>query len=440
MKYALIGQDIAPLLPSLLTDLLQAGHLRCDVFMEEKNGAMQSLLEGYGNACFKHAELGGSFHATASRQEVLHQADVVIYAGDVMAASRFDQDRQSLMSPEEGQTGLENQARVLGGIGGLMHTLRQGSFIRPLCEDIRRICPSALVICMAEPVARCTEMFRLYGFQVMGLGKSPIRGPGGVDGMARKMGMKLEDVEATWVGLPSFQFLTDMVVRSTEESVMDTVRHMTADGIFGEMPRRWLRELGGVSVGSSTDHAQFMAAQDGYEPDEHPELSESVEHRKNRILQMSTVSEKGLFDPDGMIAQLTLLTRTGPLRPGALSIALMKKTDLNMPGVCRRNDGRIPGLPDAAMVEMPLVLFQKKDETPTFTLPPELLDLMTAVDEANRLAARSAFGDTGAMREYVETDPALEGLDRLYMLDVVYAMIRSHADILDAFDLEEDEE
>ena len=50
--------------------------------------------------------------------------------------------------------------------------------------------------------------------------------------------------------------------------------------------------------------------------------------------------------------------------------------------------------------------------------------------EANRLAARAAMGDPGALREYVENDPALGGLDRLYCQDVVEALIRLNEDVL----------
>ena len=45
-------------------------------------------------------------------------------------------------------------------------------------------------------------------------------------------------------------------------------------------------------------------------------------------------------------------------------------------------------------------------------------------------AAKAAEGDREALRECVETDPALGGLDRLYCMDVVQALIRLHEDIL----------
>ena len=48
MKFALIGQDIPALLPGLLADLLFAGRQGAEVYVEEKNAAMQEV-ERTGN-------------------------------------------------------------------------------------------------------------------------------------------------------------------------------------------------------------------------------------------------------------------------------------------------------------------------------------------------------------------------------------------------------
>ena len=63
-------------------------------------------------------------------------------------------------------------------------------------------------------------------------------------------------------------------------------------------------------------------------------------------------------------------------------------------------------------------------------MPEALAEIMTEIDAANRLAAKAAEGDREALRDYVETDPALSGLDRLYCMEVADAMIRMHGDVL----------
>ena len=47
-----------------------------------------------------------------------------------------------------------------------------------------------------------------------------------------------------------------------------------------------------------------------------------------------------------------------------------------------------------------------------------------------RLLSGVAAGDRGALREAIETDPALDGLDRLYLQDVADKLIELHRDVL----------
>lgn len=93
MKFALIGQDIPTLLPTLLTDLLFAGKEAADAWVEESNPAMQDVLDRYGKAIILRSKLPATITVTAERSQVLQGADCVLYAGDVQPASRFAMDR-----------------------------------------------------------------------------------------------------------------------------------------------------------------------------------------------------------------------------------------------------------------------------------------------------------------------------------------------------------
>ena len=111
-----------------------------------------------------------------------------------------------------------------------------------------------------------------------------------------------------------------------------------------------------------------------------------------------------------------------------------------MDGVTHINAGDLLGLPRDSMVETRLVLHKGQMVPQKLRLSPEITDLMCEIEEANRWAAHAATGDRSALREYVETDPALAGLDRLYLMDVVNALIRMHEDILTQFSQDEDED
>ena len=429
MKIALIGQDVPTLLPALLTDLLFAGaEANAEVTVEEGNPAMQELLQGYGEKIFAKAGKGGSFQAFAEREKVLEGADCVIYAGDCQAASRFFQDRNALGSDDEDNPGLTDQARVNGGIEGLLHALRAGEMILKLCDDMDKACPKALVINLGQPVARTTEVFEERGYRCYGMGRTPMRGANGIDTYAKRLQIKPENVQAVTAGLPGFAFLTEMKDGKTD--LLNKLKKAADNGELGSLARRWLGWWDAIPVGDVTDHAEFLPAQEGFIPEERPEFGETVEKRKERILYMNTVREQGADSREGAMAQLLLLSKVPPVRPMKLALALLRKETAEIPAVTRKNNGVLPQLPKEAVVETALVLKDGEDRTPAVRVPEALADILCEVDSANRLAAKAAFGDREALREYVETDPALDGLDRLYCLDVVNALIEMHADVL----------
>ena len=113
-----------------------------------------------------------------------------------------------------------------------------------------------------------------------------------------------------------------------------------------------------------------------------------------------------------------------------LALAVLRGETEEIPAVARRNGREMPQLPENAVIETPLCLVNGEEQPHGIRVPEALAEVLTEIDETNRLAAKAAEGDTGALRECVETDPALGGLDRLYCMDVVRALIDLHRDVL----------
>ena len=243
-----------------------------------------------------------------------------------------------------------------------------------------------------------------------------------------RLQIRPENVQAVTAGLPGFAFLAEM--KDEGKDLLKKLKKAAENGELGSLAKRWLGWWDAVPAGDVTDHAEFLPAQEGFIPEERPEFGETVEKRKERILYMNTVREQGADSREGAMAQLLLLSKVPPVRPMKLALALLRKETAEIPAVTRKNNGVLPQLPKEAVVETALVLKDGEDRTPAVRVPEALADILCEVDSANRLAAKAAFGDREALREYVETDPALDGLDRLYCLDVVNALIEMHADVL----------
>ena len=429
MKITMIGQDIPVLLPTLLTDLLFAGREKnAEIAVEEGNAAMRDVLQGYGDAVLKHAGIGGTLTVTGDRAEALKDADCVIYAGDPQAASRFFMDRSALGSDDDDDPGLTDQARVNGGIGGLMHALRAGKAVLALCDSMDEACPDALVINLGQPVARTTAMFLDRGYRCLGMGRTPLKGANGAETYAKRLQIKPENLKVTTAGLPGFAFLTE--IRDGNADLLPKLKKAAEKNELGSLSRRWLGWWDAIPAGDVTDHAEFLPAQPDYIPEEKPEFGESVERRKERILYMNTVREQGAEAREGAMAQLLLLSKAPPIRPMKLALAALRKETAEIPAVIRRNGKEMPQLPESAVIETPLQLKDGEEQPHGIRVPEALADVLREIDAVNRLAAKAAEGDVSALREAVETDPALGGLDRLYCYDVVQKLIELHADVL----------
>ncbi|MCQ2457470.1 MAG: hypothetical protein MJ142_01930 [Clostridia bacterium] len=433
LNFAFIGQDIPTLFPTLLTDLLFVGREPACLRVEERNQAMADLLQGYGDAILKKAGIGGSLNVTGDRAEALEGADCVIYAGDPFAASRFFQDRSALGGDEEDENdpGLTDQARVNGGIGGLMHTLRAGEYVLQLCDKMDSCCPGALIINLGQPVARTTELFESRGYRCCGLGRTPLRGTNGLDTLAKRLRLKEADVEAEIAGLPGFAFLLSAKEAESGRDLLPQLKQAAESGELGSLAKRWLSWWDALPAGDVTDHAEFLPAQPDFIPDEHPEFGETVEKRKDRILYMNTVRDQGADAREGAMAQLLLLSKAPPVRPMRLALALLRNETCTLPAVTRKNGGVLPQLSGEAVIEAALTLDNGKPVTDPLYLPAALADIMTEVDMTNRLAARAAAGDRSALRACIETDPALDGLDRIYCQELVDRLIELHNDIIE---------
>lgn len=430
MKIACIGEDIPFLLPTLLTDLLFACKEPAELCCCEPKKELRDLLTRYGGRVIERSGLSARVTAAETADGALAGADAVIYAGDCMPASRFQMDRDALSGVNEDDPGLLEQARVNGGLGGLMHTLRAGDRVHALCDAMDRSCPKALVIHLAQPTARVTAMFARRGYRVYGLGRSPMRAANGVDAFAKYLGRRTEEIAAETAGLPGFAFVHSIRDAETGEDLLPKLTELAEDGALGRLTRRWLDWWGAVAVGDVTDHAEFLPAQEDYLPEEQPIFSETVEQRKRRILCMNTIAEQGACSREGAMAQVELLSKAPPVRPIQLALALLRKESVSIPAVTRVNQGELPQLADAAVIETPLTLERGESVIHGWRLADALAETMAEIDETNRLAALAASGDRAALRECIETDPALAGLDRLYVLDAAEHLIDLHRDVL----------
>lgn len=423
MKITLVGSQTAQWLPSLAADLFFAHKVNCEIWLHESNGTLGKLAQDYLNELIAHGRAEASAHFTSDLKEALQDADCVIYADECQNASRFFNDREALKSPDENDAGLTDQARPWTGLEGLMMTLRVGGKALKLCETMGEACPQAVVINLSKPLSQVTALFHQQGFTAYGLDGSHLKGSDGIEGLCRVL--KKTHLTFQSAGLNGFAFLVQL---AEENDCLHKAQTAVKHGDWGELKKRWLDWYGMIPLGS--DHGQYLPAQPDWQPEEEPQLSETVEQRKERILQMNTVVQKGAASKEGALAQISLLSRVAPARPGQLAAALFTDARLTVPAVVQKNGKRVPQLSPHAMIEASLT---PGGENPPITFTQEAASIMEEIASIHLLSARAVTGDRQALRDVIEEDPALAGLDRLYCQDVVEALIRMNEDVLPRF-------
>ncbi|MBQ8537083.1 MAG: hypothetical protein IJ461_06760 [Clostridia bacterium] len=424
MKITLVGSQTAQWLPSLAADLFFANKVNCEVWLHEGNGTLAKLAQDYLSTLADYAKAEASAFFTSDLKEALAGANAVIYADECQNSSRFFNDREALKSPDEKDPGLIDQARPWAGLEGLMMTLRVGSKALDLCEAMQEACPQAVVINLSKPLSQLTALFTQQGFTAYGLDSSHLKGNDGIEGLCRVL--KKNRLAFQSAGLNGFAFLIQL--SEDQANCLHKAQTCVKHGDWGELKKRWLDWYGMIPLGAN--HGQYLPAQPNWQPEEEPQLSESVEQRKERILQMNTVVQKGPASKEGAIAQVTLLSKVAPARPGQLVAALFTDAAITVPAVVQKNGRRMPQLPPEAMIEASLTA---GGENPPITFTQEAAAIMEEIASVHLNSAKAAAGDRQALRAVIEEDPALSGLDRLYCLDVIEALIRMNEDALSRF-------
>ena len=157
------------------------------------------------------------------------------------------------------------------------------------------------------------------------------------------------------------------------------------------------------------------------------------------------ISGVGAADYELRKRNLALLTVHGPMRPqgaqawgqirtsGLSSVrpveilrALWGEGECDVQSMVMPCDGAVPGVTHGRFVEGPAHVAKDGPVGQPVELPIELEDVMEQLSLVNRLYAEAAAtGSRNTLREALEIDPALTGIDLLYAESVVADMLEN---------------
>ncbi len=230
-RIVLIGAGSAQFGFDMLGDFFQSELLEgSHVVLHDINPDALERVRKAGEAFIEEHGIAFSLSATTDRKSALLGADYCVIAIEV--GDRFELWEQDRAIPL--QYGMRQVFGENGGPGGLFHSLRVTPPILAICEDVRRICPDAIVFNYSNPMSRiCTTVHRAHpDVRFVGLCHEIASLQQHLPAI---LDQPMSNIEFRAGGLNHFSVLTECRLKDSGEDVYPLVREKAAD-YFHDLP------------------------------------------------------------------------------------------------------------------------------------------------------------------------------------------------------------
>ena len=238
---------------------------------------------------------------------------------------------------------------------------------------------------------------------------------------------KEEKVDVTCAGLNDFSWVVSCRERPRGKDLIPRIQKEMKEDEREALAAQYIDWYGAIPAGPRVTQCELLA---------------DTELSPRRSLMISGV---GAADYELRKRNLALLTVHGPMRPqgaqawgqirtsGLFSVrpveilrALWGEGECDVQSMVMPCDGAVPGVTHGRFVEGPAHVAKDGPVGQPVELPIELEDVMEQLSLVNRLYAEAAAtGSRNTLREALEIDPALTGIDLLYAEGVVADMLEN---------------
>ncbi len=371
LKIVLVGAGSREFGPATIRDILLSDPLcQCNlevVLMDISADSLPPMLR-YAEAV--RERLGRRCQITSSTdlKEAVTGADFVVTAIEIRRYFYWAQDFHVPRKHGFRQIYGEN-----GGPGGLFHALRNMGPMLEVARAMETHCPQAWLLNYTNPLTKlCEALTRLTSIRTVGLCHGVFQG---MNQVARILDLPVEELDGAASGLNHCTWFQEIQSRTTQEDLYPRLRkrERQADWLaeWDEIAlSRVLLRTYGLYPSPGTNHIgeyirwaeEFLASsalQFFYDPaDGQPWETGEVPAWIYNLHENAV--DRPLFGKDDDDPAAEALDATGQLLPsGELAVPLMEGifcgqrralAAVNVP-----NDGAVPGLPEASVVEVPAI-------------------------------------------------------------------------------------
>ncbi len=198
----------------------------------------------------KHYKSNLDIKMTTDRSEALPGANYVITSVAIKRYPLWEQDFRIPLA-----YGFKHVLGENGGPGAVFHALRNFQLMIPICRDMEKLCPEALLLNYTNPEARIIRAVTdLTKIRAVGLCHGVF---GAQDGVTRLLGRKLEEIEFEAGGLNHFFWVTKVADKKTGKDLYPELRRRVLEGpVTHDNPPlvRKMMEVFGCYTYPSDDH------------------------------------------------------------------------------------------------------------------------------------------------------------------------------------------
>jgi alpha-galactosidase len=262
MKIVIIGAGSRVFGRCQILDLLGNKELRQEeliISLVDVNEKALDLMTRLAERIREHLGSRLTIESTTDRTQALPGADYVITA---VTLNRYDLWEQDYRVPRA--LGFNHIYGENGGPGALFHTLRNLDIIMPICTDIERLCPDALLLNFTNPEARILHAIsHLTNVKAVGIchGFFDALGP-----VTRYLGREPEELEIVSAGMNHlFYFLKVKDKKSGEDLLPQLHQQALADPKAGPLFKKLIEHFGGFSYPSDHHTGEYLSFGDGFD-------------------------------------------------------------------------------------------------------------------------------------------------------------------------------
>jgi alpha-galactosidase len=201
----------------------------------------------------KHLGAGVTIESTMDRRKALRGATYVMTA---VTLNRYDLWEQDYRIPRA--LGFNHVYGENGGPGALFHTLRNLEIIMPICADIEKLCPDALLLNFTNPEARILHAIsHLTKVRAVGIchgfydGQRPI---------CRYLGKKPEELEIISAGMNHFYCILKVIDRKTGKDLKaELCKRVLADPKAETLFKKLIEHFGVFTYPSHHHFGEYLS-------------------------------------------------------------------------------------------------------------------------------------------------------------------------------------